>query len=198
MSDKRVAGNYEIFVSMSIGGKEIVLGEDPKAKAGARYICAYCESNELFERYSDVMSSDDYVDLLQLYCDRLHEAAVELQEEIKWEKAVASTIVPASAYTPLGDGETLKGKVVVIMPQAFKREYQRATHQYQYVTGGFGASPNSRGNACFCVNLFDGEKSRFDRCQVLGIADPNQLPPWAKAGLDSAKAEIMKDKERER
>lgn len=193
-----MAGNYEIFAAMSIGGKEIVLGENPKAEEGARYMCAYCESNGLFERYNDVMSSDDYVDLLQLYCDRLHEAAVELQEEIKWEKSVASTVVPASAYTPLNDGEALKGKVVVIMPQAFKREYQRATHQYQYVTGGFGASPNSRGNSCFCVNLFDGEKSRFDRRQVLGIADLNQLPTWAKAGLDSAKAEIMKDKEHER
>lgn len=193
-----MAGNYEIFAAMSIGGKEIVLGENPKSEVGARYMCAYCESNGLFERYNDVTSSDDYVDLLQLYCDRLHEAVIELQEEIKWEKSVASTIVPVSTYTPLNDGESLKGKVVVIMPQAFKREYQRATHQYQYVTGGFGASPNSRGNSCFCVNLFDGEKSRFDRRQVLGIADLNQLPTWAKAGLDSAKAEIMKDKEHER
>ena len=190
-----MAGNYEIFAAMSIGGKEIVLEENPEAEVGAKYMCAYCEGNELFDWYTDVMSGDDYLDLLQLYCERLREATTQLREEIKWEQSIASTTVPASAYTPLTDNENLKGKVIVVAPEVFKREFQRATRQYQYVTGGFGASPNSRGSACFCVNLFDGEKSRFERHQILGVVEPSQLPSWAKAGLDNAKEGIRKDKE---
>lgn len=195
MSDKRMIGNYEIFAAMSVGDKEIVMGENPEAEAGTKYMCAYCERFFPVEQYDDIMSSDDYVEILQLYCERLKEATDKLKEEVKWEKSLASTVVPTSGYVPITDEDNLRGKVVVIAPQAFGREYQRATRQYQYVTGGFGASPNSRGSACFCVNLFDGEKGRFDRRQVLGIADPEQLPTWAKAGLDSARCDEKKGRE---
>lgn len=33
---------------------------------------------------------------------------------------------------------------------------------------GFAASPNSRGSACYCVNLFSGKSTRFERSDVLG------------------------------
>lgn len=39
MSDeKRMAGDYEVFASMSVGCKEIIMGENPKAEEGARYM----------------------------------------------------------------------------------------------------------------------------------------------------------------
>jgi len=71
----------------------------------------------------------------------------------------------------------------VIKPEVLRREYRRATSQIVYCDGGFGASPNSRGSACHCVNLFTGKGTRFERSDVLGILKEEQLPKWAKTGL---------------
>ena len=195
MSEKRMAGDYEVFSSMSVGCKEIVMGENPKAEEDARYMCAYCESNSLFEQYNEVMVSDDYVEILQLFCKRLTEETDRLKTEIDREKLVSNGVVPPDGYTPISADTDLRGKVVVIKPDVFKREYQRSTHQYQYVTGGSGASPLGRGTSVFTEALYDGEKGRYVRRDMLGIADPETLPEWAKTALESAKAERKKDKE---
>ena len=68
MNDKkRYAGDYEIIQSMSIGEKEFVLGENMNAVDGKFYIAANYESNELFERYTDVVYSCDYVDVASVF-----------------------------------------------------------------------------------------------------------------------------------
>ena len=51
--------------------------------------------------------------------------------------------------------------------------------------GGFGASPNSRGNAVFCKDLYSGKESRFERYDVAGIIDPAKMPEWAKLKVSS-------------
>lgn len=195
MKEKRMAGDYEVFTSMSIGRKEIIMGENPKAEEGAKYMCAYCESNSLFELYKEVMVSDDYIEILQLCCKRLTEEADKLKAEIDREKMVSTGTVPPDGYIPISADTDLRGQVVVIKPEVFKREYQRSTHQYQYVTGGSGASPLGRGTSVFTEGLYDGEKGRFERREMLGIADPDRLPTWAKTALEAAKAERKKDKE---
>lgn len=195
MSEKRMAGDYEVFASMSVGRKELIMGENPKAEEGARYMCAYCESNALFEQYNEAMVSDDYVEILQLCCERLKESTDRLKEEIDKELLVSTGTVPPDGYTPISSEADLRGKVVVIKPEVFKREYQRSTHQYQYVTGGSGASPFGRGTSVFTEGLYDGEKGRFEHREMLGIADPDRLPEWAKTALEAAKAERKKDKE---
>lgn len=193
--EKRMAGDYEVFASMSVGSKEIVMGENPNAEEGARYMCAYCESNSLFEQYNEVMVSDDYVEILQLCCKRLAEEADRLKEEIDREKLVSAGVVPSDGYIPISHDTDLRGKVVVIKPDVFKREYQRSTHQYQYVTGGSGSSPMGRGTSVFTEALYDGERGRYERHEMLGIADPEKLPVWAKTALESVKAEKKRDKE---
>lgn len=195
MSEKRMAGEYEVFASMSVGCKEIIMGENPKADEGERYMCAYCESNSLFEQYNEVMVSDDYVEILQLCCKRLTEAADKLKIEIDRELLISTGIVPSTGYTPITPDADLRGQVVVIRPEVFKREYQRSTHQYQYVTGGSGSSPIGRGTSVFTEALYGGEKGRYGRHEVLGIATPESLPVWAKEALDTLKAEKKRDKE---
>lgn len=194
MDEKRMAGDYEIIAAMSIGCKEIVMGENPNVEDNTRYMCAYCESNSLFERYNEVLVSDDYVDILQIYCQRLNHEADKLKEEIGWELKLSTTTVSPADYIAITADTDLRGKVVVIKPQVFKPEYRRSTHQYQYVTGGSGASPIGRGTSVFTIALYGGEKEKYARHDVLGIAAPDSLPTWAKAGLDVAKADMKKDK----
>ena len=91
--------------------------------------------------------------------------------------------------------DDLHNKVILIKPEVFKPEYQRATWQYQLCTGGFGASPHSRGTACYCINLYNGKEDRFERQDVLGVVDREQLPDWAKEGLKQAEKQRKHDRE---
>ena len=58
-----------------------------------------------------------------------------------------------------------------------------ATRQIKLCVGGFGASPHSRGSACYCVDLYSGKESRFERWDILGTLEPEELPKWAELGL---------------
>ena len=69
--EKRKAGSYEIIQAYRIGDREIVLGEDLNAKPEERYMCAYCQQNEIAALYNEVMVSDDYCEIVKLFADRL-------------------------------------------------------------------------------------------------------------------------------
>lgn len=196
MNEKRMAGDYEVFEAISVGKREVVMGENPNAKEGERFLCALCEANELFFRYENAEVSDNYLEILELFGQRVKEQAVVLRIalSIPEQHGIDDRMLTREDCAPVTDADNLNGQVIVIDPEALKREYQRATHQYYLCTGGFGASPNSRGRACFCVNLYDGAKTRFDRSDVLGVAAKESLPRWAIAGLERAE----KDKSHER
>ena len=91
--------------------------------------------------------------------------------------------------TPTSHDDDLHGKIVVIRPDVLRREYQLATRQLKLCIGGFGASPHSRGSACFCMDLCSGKGSRFERRDILGTLVPEQLPQWAKLGLEQYQRE---------
>ena len=68
---KRIINDYEIIQSFYVGEKEVVVGENKNAEY--RYICGYYESNEIFERINDCRASNDYLDIMNLFCDRAKE-----------------------------------------------------------------------------------------------------------------------------
>ena len=93
------------------------------------------------------------------------------------------SVITAERCSVVSSGDDLNGKIIVIKPEALRQEYRAANHQLKLCTGGFGASPNSRGSACFCTDLFSGKQSRFERRDILGTMEPGNLPRWAKDGL---------------
>lgn len=197
MKEKRMAGDYEIFQATGIGGEEIVMGESPNAKPKERYMCAYCTMNELFAQYSGVMVSDDYGEILELFSERVREATEKLREELSQpeREGIDDQPVKNTGFIPIESEDDLKGKVIVIREDVLKREYRRATRQYQLCTGGFGASPNSRGSACFCTNIYSGKDWRFERQDVLGIVSEKQMPDWVKARLSRLEKERKSDRD---
>lgn len=197
LQEKRMAGDYEIFQAISVGIVEIVMGENPNAQRGERYLCAVCTSNDLFEQYSDVCVSDDYAEILELYGQRVASEAEKLLTELEEIKAqgIDDHPVTNTGFIPLTYEDDLNGKVIVLKPDILKKEYQRATRQYQLVTGGFGASPSSRGSACFCTSLYSGKNERFERRDVLGIVEREDLPDWAKDGLRRIEQEKKRSRE---
>ncbi|MBQ1363269.1 MAG: hypothetical protein IIY43_09515 [Oscillospiraceae bacterium] len=185
MVDKRMAGDYEIIQSMMIGDKEIVLGENPKDTGGLPYMCAFCEDNGIVARFYDAVGGDDFCEIAQEYGQRIAKQAEETRQALLNECAGldGSSVITAEQCERISSKDDLHGKIIVIKPEALRREYRAATHQLKLCTGGFGASPNSRGSACFCINLRTGKESRFERRDVLGTMEPDKLPQWARDGL---------------
>ncbi len=186
-NNKRMAGDYEIIQSVHVGQREIVLGENPRDKDGQYYFVAYCESNALFAAYSECLVSDSFPELVQVYGQRIAEEAQRTMDQLQAEKETVKSDIPYTAEICKDiDGcklvthdDSLEGKCVIIKPDVLRREYRTPAHQLKLVTGGFGASPNSRGTAVFCDDLFNGKPGRFDRRDILAIIEPQALPEWA-------------------
>ena len=182
--EKRMAGDYEIIQAFHIGDREVVLGENPNAAPDERYMCSLGEKNDVLEFHNDVMVSDDYTEIVQLFGQRIIDQARKVQQELFKPSFQGIDNEPITECNRITYKDDLHNRVVVIKPNVLRREYQHATHQLVLVTGGFGASPNSRGSACFCVNLYTGESGRFERQDILGTLNEDQLPKWAQYGLD--------------
>lgn len=190
--DKRMAGDYEIIHAFHIGDKEIVIGENLEADDEERYMCAFCEKNEIMERYEDVIASDDFCEVAKLYADRLSQQVEKTRQATFKPKfqGINTTPLTEADCTPITADDNIKGKLIVIKQEALRQEYRMSTHQLRICTGGFGSHPHSRGSACFCVDLYSGQHSRFEREDVLGTLSEEQLPQWAKLGLDRYQHEL--------
>ena len=64
-------------------------------------------------------------------------------------------------------------------PLFSSRNTGEPTGSFYLVTGGFGASANSRGSAVFCTNLYDGKPTRYERMDVMGEVKTECMPHWA-------------------
>ena len=189
--DKRMAGDYEIIHAFRIGDQEVVLGENLNAAPEERYLCAYCQQNEIVALYNDVLVSDDFCEITKLYGERLSQQAEKTRVAMFRPKfqGIDTTPLTKTDCTPISHEDNLNDKVVVIKPEVLRREYQMATNQIKLCTGGFGASPHSRGSACFCVDLYSGKEARFERQDILGTLKSEQLPQWAALGLERYQSE---------
>ena len=176
--EKRMADDYEIIQAFHIGDREVVLGVNPNAAPDERYMCSLGEKNDILEFHNDVMVSDDYTEIVQLFGQRIIDQARKVQQELFKPSFQGINNEPITECNRITYRDDLH------KPDVLRREYQHATHQLVLVTGGFGASPNSRGSACFCVNLYTGKSGRFEREDILGTLSEDQLPQWAQHGLD--------------
>lgn len=200
MNDEvRKAGDYTIIHSLHIGDREVVLGEDTENQDGQKYMCAFCTSNWLFARYDDALASDDYPEMVAIYGKRIAEQAEKTRIDLSTPKyqGIPNDPLTANDCTPVSHDDDLHDKVIVIKPDVLRREYRMATRQIKLCTGGFGASPHSRGSACYCVDLYSGKESRFERYDILGTLEPEQLPKWAELGLVEYRQKQQKSKEQE-
>lgn len=195
--EKRMAGDYTILTGLRVGDQEVVIGENRKAPTGERFMCAFCQQNEIMRLYSDCMVSDDYLEIAQLYAQRIVEQAEKTRTEFQQLTPPEADITPLTAADcdPITMDDKILDKVIVIKADILRPEYQRATHQLKLCTGGFGAYGRSRGSACFCTDLASGRKSRFECMDVLGTIEPEKLPQWAKDGLARALAESKEKKD---
>ena len=179
---KRMAGGYEIIQAMMIGDKEIVLGENLSAAQGLTYMCAFCEDDGILIRFYEAIAGDDFCEIAQEYGERIAKQAEKTRQALLDEQARldATGIITGEKCAVISSADDLNGKIIVIKPEVLRREYRTAAYQLKLCVGGFGASPNSRGSACFCTDLNTGKQSRYERRDILGTMEPEKLPRWAK------------------
>ena len=189
METKRMAGPYEITHAIHIGDKEIVLGENTADTEGVPYMCAYCEANDIIASYYDSVGGEDYAEIVGIFGERIKEQAERTQEKLRQEclDGEQSILVTEKDCTEITSEDDLNNRVVVIRADVLRPEYRSARYQLRLCTGGFGASPHSRGSACYCKDLVTGKDSRFERRDILGVMEPDDLPQWARDGLAAIK-----------
>ena len=194
MEKKRMIENFEIIHSIQIGAREVVVGVSPELE----FMCCFCTQDDIAEHYSEAMSSNDYLEIMKLYADRLKGqiAAVQAQRNTLH---IPLDMLSREHRFPLLDGDDITNKVVAVRPTSLRYEYQRADCQLILVTGGSGARSNPRGTAVYGVNVFTGRRTgRWRRGDVLGEVRPECLPQWAKDHLRTIGREQVPKKERER
>ena len=75
------------------------------------------------------------------------------------------------------------GKVLVLSPNTLKEEYWSPENQLWLAESGFGCSPTARGRSILCTCLGDGEQTRWNRNDFVGVLKDEFLPDWAKESL---------------
>ena len=78
---------------------------------------------------------------------------------------------------------SVKYKVLVLSPNTLKEEYWSPENQLWLAESGFGCSPTARGRSILCVCLGDGEQTRWNRNDFIGVLKDEYLPDWAKESL---------------
>lgn len=76
---------------------------------------------------------------------------------------------------PLSETMDYTNQIVILEPSYLRGEYKKRDCQIVFASGGFGCSPDSRGRAIFCTSMYNGNKERFDRSDILGIANPEKI-----------------------
>lgn len=194
--EKRMIGDYTVLSSVNVGEKEIIIASNEQSTDGAKFLCGFVERNDLFELCKECVVSDDYIEIVHTFGSRVANEAELYKEQVK-KLDIPITVITEADCIPDHYSKDINGKVIAIDPKVLKPEFQRADRQLYLVTGGFGASANSRGSAVFCTNLHTGKNTRFERMDVMGEVKPECIPDWAKEKID-AMNRSHKNKGRER
>ena len=123
MTEKRMAGEYEIVQAISVGPTEIVLGYSPE-NAALPYMTAFCTQNELFTAYQHCIADDSYPHILGIFSERMTDAVKELERQLSAENTAAVDNRPYNQQKCLSTeqcslvshADDLHQKVVIIKP----------------------------------------------------------------------------------
>ena len=75
------------------------------------------------------------------------------------------------------------GKVLVLSPDTLKESCWSQADQLWYAHDGFGCRPHAIGRSVRCTCLDDGEMTRWNRDEFIGVLDEKYLPDWAREKL---------------
>ena len=84
---------------------------------------------------------------------------------------------------PDTEKQDFEGKVIVLSPNTLKESCYAPENQLWLCTGGFGSHAGSSDRAVYATCLGDGEQTRWNRTDFIGVLADSQLPDWAAKKL---------------
>lgn len=86
-----------------------------------------------------------------------------------------------------------EGKVLVLSPATLKESCWKPEDQLWLAHDGFGCSPHAIGRSIRCTCLGDGEMTRWNRADFVGILKEEYLPDWAMEKLTELQGQKQSD-----
>ena len=77
-----------------------------------------------------------------------------------------------------------EGKVLVLSPDTLKEACWSQENQLWYAHDGFGCQPHAIGRSVRCTCLGDGETTRWNRVDSVGVLKEEFMPEWARERLE--------------
>lgn len=81
-----------------------------------------------------------------------------------------------------------EGKVLVLSPDTLRESCWRPEDQLWLAHDGFGCRPHAIGRSVRCTCLGDGEETRWNRSEFIGILKDEYLPDWAMEKLEELRS----------
>lgn len=81
-----------------------------------------------------------------------------------------------------------EGKVLVLSPDTLREGCWRPEDQLWLAHDGFGCSPKAIGRSVRCTCLSDGEETRWNRSEFIGVLKDEYLPDWAMEKLEELRS----------
>jgi len=75
------------------------------------------------------------------------------------------------------------GKLLILRDTCLNEANRTPENQLFFATHGNGCNPGAIGRSVFGHFLSDGESAAFDRSDILGVMDEDQIPEWAAIKL---------------
>ena len=195
----RKAGDYTVINSIHIGDRELILGEMENAPQDQTYLVAYCNSTDLWDRYEECLVSDDFIEVAEIYANRLKEQVQQVKAE--HDKIPENkTVLTFDSCTPMHECDNIENCIVVVRPSVLRPEHRIPQKQIYFAKSGNGIKNHSFGTAVYCDNLYTGKHTRFERYDFMGVLKPEHYPKWVKDKIKDMPSlqKQKKDKESER
>jgi hypothetical protein len=181
MDEKRIIDGYGVLHAIRIDGAEQIVAEKDhhyRLYRGERV------SGLGIEEYTVVFEERDYLKAMREFTRRIDSSLDSLDlSRVYRGSPLMDFRLDLEDCVPDGMNADLKGKVVAIRAEALSPEYRSGSYQLMLAEGGFGCSPNARGQSVFCKEIYSGESVRWGRADILGVVDEALLPTWAKEKL---------------
>ena len=190
---KEMINDYAVKNEVFIGNRRYLFAVHTDEKEPQRFLKCQCYDDELFRHYVNAVTSNDFVECMKLYLADISAAVEKVEKDRAAIGLDDISCLKGSDLLSASRDKNIEGKVVAIGEKWLCDGFKDISHQLYFVKGGNGAQSNSRGNACFSINLYTGEDTRIERYEVLGEVPEDKIPDFAKEHLANARAKYAKE-----
>ena len=190
---KEMINDYAVKNEVFVGNRRYLFAVHTDEKEPQRFLKCQCYDDELFRHYVNAVTSNDFVECMKLYLADISAAVEKVEKDRAAIGLDDISCLKGSDLLSASRDKNIEGKVVAIGEKWLCDGFKDISHQLYFVKGGNGAQSNSRGNACFSINLYTGEDTRIERYEVLGEVPEDKIPEFAKEHLANARAKYAKE-----